>query len=512
VHKSFVRFRIIENEYRDSMVLMYVSAHLKKAAGVEQALAIMGTENNKKLLKTIGLWGPEAETAGPNDLIIAVKAANEGIFESALDQIEMILSNRIESKSKGEAIYYTIESGARALPKASIAVISVPGPFAAREARRALELGMNVFIFSDNVDVEEEVKLKRLAEKRGLLVMGPDCGTAIVNGTCLGFANAVQSGSIGIVGASGTGIQEICVLLDRAGLGISHAIGTGGRDLSAAVGAITTLRAIDMLEADPKTDQLIILSKLPEPQVAEAVLARISAGSKQTVVSFLTPDLPRGKNSVNTLEEAAMAAAAFAGKKIPLDSGEDESIEKEKALLAPGQRFIRGLYCGGSLCEEAMLVWQNMPGDVWSNVPLRADLKLVDPSKSYGHSAIDLGDDFFTASRPHPMIDPAGRCERLLSEAMDPETGVVVLDVVLGYGVHPNMAGELASAITEARTRSKKEGRHLAVVAYVCGTKADRQGLNDQEEKLRTAGAILAASNAGAARMAARIVGDGGRK
>src|SRR5580704_9603583 len=96
-------------------------------------------------------------------------------------------------------------------------------------------------IFSDNVPIAEEASLKHEARERGLMVMGPDCGTAIIGGVPLAFANAVPRGDIGIIGASGTGIQEVSTLIARAGRGVRHAIGTGGRDMHAEVGGLTTL-------------------------------------------------------------------------------------------------------------------------------------------------------------------------------------------------------------------------------------------------------------------------------
>ncbi len=530
---SVLRAWLRRHEYRDSMVLMYLSRELGQLPGVERAMAVMGTEANKGLLATVGLLAPEAEAAGPNDLVIALRAENEEGAARAADRIEELLAQRLAPEKPSEVFYRSLETAARALPGANLALISVPGRYAAREARRALDLGLHVFLFSDNVPLEAEIELKRLGRERGLLVMGPDCGTAIVGGVALGFANVVRRGPIGIVGASGTGIQEVCALLDRAGLGISHALGTGGRDLSAAVGGATTLQAIALLADDPATAVLVLISKFPSPEVAERVLERAAACRKPVVACLLGQ--PEGGQEgnlyrVGTLAEAAQLAADLAmqsdhaGEARPAATAREAAglftataadralAAAERAALAPDQCYVRGLFSGGSLCEEALVVWRDTLGPVWANAPLDPALRLLDPRQSREHTAVDLGDDFFTLGRPHPMLDPSARSERLLQEASDPSVAVVVLDVVLGYSAHPDMAGALAPAIAEARRRAEAAGRYLAVVARVCGTAGDPQGLTAQEEKLRAAGALLAPSNAAAAQLAALIAsGKGGK-
>ena len=512
-----VRAWLRRHEYRDSMILMYLSSQLEKLPGVERAMAIMGTEANKGLLATVDLLAPEVESAGPNDLVISMRATSEEAVAAAAARLDELLSRQLQATGASEATYRSLEGAVQGLPGANLAVISVPGRYAAREARKALDLGLHVLLFSDNMPVADEVELKRLGGERGLLVMGPDCGTAIVNGVALGFANVVRRGTVGIVGASGTGTQEVSVLIDRAGLGVSHALGTGGRDLSREVGAATTLQALDLLEDDPGTEVVVLVSKIPAPEVAAKVLARAEACRKPVVACLLGQQggATVGRvRVVGTLAEAAVAAVALAGGRgAPglAPAAESGAVAMaERAALAPGQRFVRGLFSGGSLCEEALVVWRDALGPVRSNVPLDAALRLSDPRRSEGHTAVDLGDDYFTAGRPHPMIDPATRVERLLAEAADPTVAVVVLDVVLGYGAHPDMAGALAPALLEARRRAEAAGRHLAVVAHVCGTGGDPQGLATQEEKLRAAGALLAGSNAAAARLAALIAGGKG--
>jgi FdrA protein len=509
---SIVKGRVLRHEYRDSMVLMYLSARMEKLPGVLKAVAIMGTDANKGLLASMNLSPPEAAEAGPSDLLVAVRGTDFESASRALARLEEMLARRVTAVDSGEIFCHSIEGAVQALPGANLALISVPGMYAAREARKALDLGLHVFLFSDHVSLEEEVALKRLARERGLLVMGPDCGTALIGGVAVGFANAVRRGRIGIVGASGTGIQEVSVLLHRAGLGVSHALGTGGRDLSAGVGAITTLQAVDLLEKERETDVLVILSKKPAPEVLSALRTRLKNCPKPVVACFLgqpglEPDPPL--HCVSTLAEAAQTAALAAGCSAgefgeePADLAFEAAGESRK--LRTDQRYVRGLFSGGSLCQEALLLWQDLLGPVESNVLLPPGKDLSDPGCSSRHTALDLGDDLFTAGRPHPMIDPAARRERLLQEADDPSVAVIVLDVVLGYGSHPDMAGALLPAIREARSRASAAGRYLPFVAHVVGTEEDPQNARAQEDQLRSAGIVVASTNADAARIAALI-------
>jgi succinyl-CoA synthetase alpha subunit len=366
---------------------------------------------------------------------------------------------------------------------------------------KALKSGLHVFLFSDNVSVEDEIELKSLAGRKGLLVMGPDCGTAIVDGVPLGFANAVRRGPIGLAAASGTGLQQVSCLVDRFGSGVSHALGTGGRDLDERVGGRTMLAAIDRLIADPATDVLVLISKPPAPSVAARVIDAVRGAPKPVVVNFLggEPEAVRaaGAYPASTFEAAARIATALArGDAPPDDDGAADAAEDPAlaalaadaaARLARGQAEVRGLFSGGSLAGEAKLMLRRLLG---------ADR----------HDRIlDLGDDEFTVGRPHPMIDPRLRTEQIAALADEPEVAVLLLDVVLGYGSHLDPAGALAPTIVETRRRAAAAGRHLAVVASVCGTEADPQGLGRQEQILAEAGVLLASSNARAARLAARI-------
>ena len=469
--------------YADSVALMRIARALGAAPGVIEASLMIGTESNKALLADSGLIAREGRAARPGDLIIAVKAKTTPRAEAVLRLAENLLfeNKKPNETSEGFATALAFGSALAALPGANLALISVPGEFAALEARRALERGLHVMVFSNNVPLEEEVALKDLAAQRGLLLMGPDCGTALIAGTPIAFANAVPRGDIGIVSASGTGLQEVSSLLARAGRGVSHGIGVGGRDLSARVAGRMTFAAMDALEADAATKSIILISKPPAPSVTAQVVARAARCRKPVVLCLLGAGkmkLPRNVTLVRTLEEAA-------GKR-----AEDKKIK----INSPGA--IRGLFCGGTLCAEAQIVLMDHGLKVASNVP-------VPGARATGaaHTLIDLGDDEFTRGRPHPMIEPELRNEHLVRALREKGVGVVLLDVVIGYGAHLDPAGLIADAV------GKFKGRKPVVIASVTGTEADPQVYSRQVKTLRAAGVIVAASNAAAARLVALAVG-----
>lgn len=469
--------RTVANAYRDSVALMQLSVKLRELPGVEEASMIMATEGNLALLREVGLLEGTV-AARPSDLLIVVRATTSAAAEAAIAQGEEVLraGAQVSAGAGPSAIApRSIDMALAEAPESNLALVSVPGEYAAAEAAKALARGLNVLLFSDNVPVEDEVRLKRAAAERGLLVMGPDCGTAIIDGVPLAFANVVRRGPVGCVAASGTGLQQVTTLVDRFGLGISQAIGTGGRDLSEAVGGVTMLAGLTRLAADRDTKVIVLVSKPPAPAVAEKVVAAAARARKPVIVNFLgTAAAARGRNVhfARTLEDAARAAVAIAQGRTP---------PKGAPLPRPARsaRRVCGLFSGGTFCYEAELV--------------------LGP----GHELIDLGDDKYTRGRPHPMIDHRLRNERIVAAANDPEVAVILLDVVLGYGAHPDPAGEMAGALRAARKRR----RRLALVASVCGTDADPQGRARQETALRAEGVILAPSNAAAVRLAARIVG-----
>lgn len=512
------RIIVRKDSYFDSVFLMLASSELKQRDGVEEAIVAMGTELNRDLLADMDLTSDAIAGAGPNDLIIAIRATDEATADAAAAQVDTILSRRADS---GDGERYRPGSLASALdrdPDADLVVISVPGAFAAREARRALKAGRHVMIFSDNVSEEQEVELKRLARERGLLVMGPDCGTAIINGKPLCFANVVPRGPVGVVSASGTGLQEVTSLLARFGSGVSQAIGTGGRDLkSEAVGGTTTLMAIEALAADPNTTVIAVISKPPHPAVAETVMTALAAAGKPAVVHLIgsKAETGAGVTAAASLEDTARIAAALAAGTRPasgagasvVEPSDIESLaEREVARIAPSQRFLRGYFTGGTLTDEAVFLLNDALGGIHSFDPADPAFKLADPQVSQGHTIVDLGEDVFTVGRPHPMIDPSTRTERMEREAGDESIACVLLDCVIGYGSAPDPAGALAPAIRAMREAAEKRGACLPVVASVTGTEGDPQSLSAQRRTLEDAGAVVMQSNYQAARLALAIM------
>ena len=501
--------RVFRNLYRDSVSLMQLSAKLGALAGVRQASAIMATAGNLDLLREAGLASAEVE-AGPNDLLVALEGEAKAL-EEALAAAEAELTRAPAAALEGGPRRIAPRSLEMALgeqPTANLALISTPGDYAAAEALKALRLGLNVMLFSDNVALEDEIALKRYAREHDLLVMGPDCGTAIIGGVPLGFANVVRRGDIGVIAASGTGLQQVTCLIDRWGKGISQAIGTGGHDLHEKVGGITMLQGLRALAADPATRVIVLISKPPHPEVAKRVLDAADRTGKPIVANFLgaDPETVRRPNvhPVRTLEDAARLAVALVDGDA---AAAMQQVERDPEVPPPAseRKYVRGLYSGGTFCYEALLLLTEALGPISSNTPLEPERMLADPWRSERHTVIDLGDDAFTRGRPHPMIDQTLRRERILQEAADPEVAVILFDVVLGYGAHPDPASELAATLEEARSRAAAAGHGLALVGSVCGTAGDPQDLPRQEALLRDAGVLLAQSNAQAARLAERI-------
>jgi FdrA protein len=506
---------VTRNRYVDSVMLMSIAAKAKEGTGAREVSAMMGTDANKELLNAAHLLDDTGRAAGAMDIIIAIEAQDSAAVQKSAAAVEEFLSRRPqESISAEEAPPRSIAGALMRLPGAKLLFISLPGAYARREADAALDRGLHVLIFSDNVPIEEEIALKTKARDLGLIIMGPDCGTAIIGGVALGFANVIPRGQVGIVGASGTGIQEVSCIIANMGHGITHAIGLGGRDLKEEVGGISMLQGIDALDADPATELIILISKPPAAAVARTVLDRATRCSKPVIVNFLKGDpAEAAKRTLRfspTLEGAAlMAVALLEGKKaVPALTARAIEAQAKKARknLRPGQKYIRGLFSGGTLCDEALLILRDTIGDCYSNIPLRPELKLKDSKTSEKHCLVDLGDDEFTRGRPHPMIDFTLRCARIVQEAADPETAVILLDVVLGYGAHPDPAGELVPAIRKAVTLATEHGRAVVVVASITGTEGDPQSRSRQKAALEAAGVLIAPTNAQAARLAAAIV------
>lgn len=511
-----VQVLIKPNTYFDSVSLMSLSTKANQVEGVEQAIIAMGTEMNKGVIRNVGLMTPEVEEAKTSDLMIVVKAATDELCENAFVSINELLTKKNTTSGKSEVKYSTISSAVQSIPEANLAVISVNGAYAAREAKKALENNLHVMLFSDNVSIEEEIELKKFAHEKGLLMMGPDCGTAILGNVGLAFANAVRKGEIGIVGASGTGSQEISVRVHDFGGGITQLIGTGGRDLSEEVGGIMMLDGIKALDEDEATKVIVLVSKPPAPSVEEKILAQISQCKKPVVVWFIGGDEEKitkaGGHFAKMSKEAALKAVLLAGadeSKINKRALNIPLIEEVRAKLTPEQKYIRGLFCGGTLCDEAMYAAMEKFDNVYSNIQKNADYLLKDISVSKEHTFIDFGDDEFTKGKPHPMIDPSTRIERFKQEAKDPSVGVIVMDFVLGFGSHEDPVGVMLPAIIEAKQLAEQEGRHLEILGYVLGTDLDYQNFDEQVEKLIAAGVTHASSSQNAGLLAREFVVKG---
>lgn len=510
-----IKTLIRPSEYHDSVSLMLVARELARLPGVSDAAVVMATEANKGILREAGLLTPEAEAASTNDLVIAINATAEAMAP-AMAEAEKLLQQKQAVTESVEFRPRTLRSAIRARPDANVAVISVAGRYAADQAWEALHQGLHVLLFSDNVSLADEIALKKYASENGLLLMGPGAGTAILNGVALGFANVIPPGPVGIVSAAGTGLQEVSTLLAKYGSGITQGIGTGGRDLSEEVGGKMMLAGLQALQQDPATQVILLVSKPPAESVARLVVEAAARGGKPTVICFLggPKEALAGRDNIYpaaTLEEAAIQAARLAGAS-PADTAlqaefDEAHLNELCSRLRPNQRYLRGLFSGGTLCYEAQVIWKElMPRPVYSNAPLSPAYKLPDSNRSQQDTAVDLGEEEFTVGRLHPMIDNELRIRRLLQEARDAEVAVIMLDVVLGYGAHPNPAAELAPAVRKARQLASEAGGELIVVASVTGTEQDPQRLSSQVEAMQLAGVLVCASNASAARLTASII------
>ncbi len=512
-----IKTHILKNTFKDSVYLMRLSGTVREFEGVIEAEVIVGTDHNKKFLRSGGLWTDEIESeAGANDLIIAVKAEDEDKADQAIQGTLDEMSKAVDRENLlGDFIPRTFETALQNLSGANLALLSIPGRYVRREADQVLDAGLHLMIFSDNVSLEDEVALKKKALEKDLLVMGPDCGTAIINGIPLAFANEVREGKIGIVAAAGTGLQEVSSLIHNFGEGISQGIGTGGRDIKADVGGITMLQGLKALLADKNTEVVVIISKPPDSEVTEKVLEAAAKSKKPVVVNFLGGDLEQvreaGCEPAGTLKEAAQKAVNLSRGK-DADSADSalkadsELVKKEKARFRDSQKYLRALYSGGTLAYELLVLLEGKVDSVYTNLGYKEVEKLADVYKSQDHTVIDFGEDEFTQGRLHPMIDPSLRNSRIVEEAKDPETAVIMLDLVLGYNAHHDPAGSALEAIKEARETAEKDGRQLSFVTTVCGTDEDVQNRGEQVAKLEEEGVLVFSSNAEAAVFTAELL------
>lgn len=485
--------------YLDSVALMRLSREIAGMPGVVEAALMMGTPANIAIMRNAGLLASDVSTQG-SDLVLAVKAENENAARFALDDALKALDKpKAQASGKSEWRPRSIASAVAATPAANIALISVPGEFAAAEARKALNRGLHVLMFSDNVSIADELSLKQLAREAGLLMMGPDCGTAVINGAPLAFANKLKRGKVGIIGASGTGTQEISCLVSEAGVGISHAIGVGGRDLKKDIGGITTLMAIDALDADPGTDHVVLISKPPHPDVARAVIARIARSPKTYTVCFIgaaSADLPGNARFAATLRQAA--ELALGGRTV----GAGFNAAAVAARLPHRQEAsrIEGLFAGGTLCAEAQVVLTAGGRKVASNAAIPGVVALDGHGSTGCDRMIDLGADEYTQGRPHPMIDPSVRDDALRAALINPDVAVILLDLVIGYGAHADPASHLAGVV------EKRAANAPVLIASVTGTELDHQVRSVQIRRLEDAGIVVAPSNEQACELALAVI------
>ncbi|WMM24508.1 acyl-CoA synthetase FdrA [Tissierella sp. MB52-C2] len=504
-----------KNEYYDSVTLMSLSSKVLEIEGVEETVVSMATKMNKELLANIGMSTDEVEKAGDNDLLIAIKATADEVYNKAFEFVQELLTSRNTKKKKGEVPSpKTIDAALEQMEDANFAVISVPGQHAAREARKALEKGLHVMLFSDNVTLEQEKELKELGREKGLLVMGPDCGTASINNIGLCFANEVRKGNIGIVGASGTGLQEVMVQIHRLGGGISQAIGTGGRDLKEEIGGIMMLEGLKALSRDKDTEIIVLVSKPPAKSVEKKILEEVKNIEKSVVICFIDGNKEEEKDLNNTsfvydLYEAARKAVELAGMNNEKDKIHSELLTRAKELkktLKPEQKYFRGLFCGGTLCAEALSILRGNFDSIKSNVAKNQNEKLEDIKIYSGNVLLDLGEDQFTVGKPHPMIEPTLRLDKIVKEAKDAEVGVILLDFELGYGSHDEPVGVTIKAIKEAKKVASDNGKNIIFVAYICGTDIDKQNYAKERSLLEQEGVIIAESNSEAANIVIEIL------
>lgn len=499
------------------MVLMQVNHAISGMPGVIRAGILMASEMNKKLMAAIGFAGESIDAAQAGDMMIGIEAESRECLDNAMNALNERLAERKGARSASRSRHFgSLPAARRARPDANLAVISIPGPYVAREAHKALDAGLHCFLFSDNVSRDDELALKKRAAELDLLVMGPDCGTAIIDGTALGFANRVPRGSVGVIGASGTGIQEFTVLLDRlAGQGVTQAIGLGGRDLSPEIGGLGALKSFRLLAGDPATECIAFISKPPSPEVVKVVRDAARKTGKPVVFCLLEPERKKGGQSegvpvVYSLEAAAVKVLEIIGVKpkpgmLPPPEEFHRIGRKRAAKLRPEQKSVCGVFSGGSLCLEVMAYLVPRLDRCYSNIGMPGALSVEEFTGS-GNRFWDMGEDEFTQGRVHPMIDPGLAADYIVREAERPDVAAVMLDIVIGYGANPDPAAIFAAAVEKARDAAAKQNRTVHFLAHVCGTEGDPQKLSEQERRMTEAGAHVCDTNLQMAKIAAAIV------
>ena len=481
------------NTYIDSMSLMALSTKVNQLPLVEKAMIGMGTDMNKQVIEDVGLMTPSIENAGRSDLIIVFKVANEDDIQTVISDIDTLQNSKIEDSASEKKPYYSLAKALKSVVGSNLVLFSIPGQYVFSEAEEALNNDKHVMIFSDNVSIEEEVALKKLAVEKGLLMMGPDCGTAIINGTGLCFANKVNRGDIGIIAASGTGSQEVSVQIDRLEGGISQLIGVGGRDLSGDVDGLMMRHAMQLLNDDPMTKVIVLISKPPARAVEIKIIAEAKTLNKPVVICFIgaTENSVSGNVTIvsNTLLAATKATELLKSSMITLPEPQiDLSAHLKK--LAPTQKNLRGLFAGGTVCDEVFYTLKDNIA-VTSNVAGPLDSRHQFGESFSGNVLIDFGDDDYTQGRAHPMIDSTFRSQAILDQADDPSVAIIALDFELGFGANEDPVGSMLPQIMKAQSIAEKNGRHLIFIAYLLGTDNDYQDKKAQHDALESAGVIV---------------------
>ena len=519
--KTIIKGLIKKGEYYDSVSLMQVARKLRELPGIVDSAVVMGSGENKAILESAGLLINQFQSANDNDLLIAIAVKDTNSADKAIAEIDSLLKSlkTIDENSASNIKPRTIAEAQKIIPDSNLALISIAGKYAGDEAMKALKNGLHVMMFSDNVPLEKEIELKKYAASKGLLMMGPDCGTAIINGVPLGFANAVKRGQIGIVAASGTGLQEASCIIANESEGISQAIGTGGRDISEPVGGIMFIEAIKALADDSDTKVLLLISKPPHPKVLSKIGTTLKNIAKPVVAVFLGADIEQLNShdiiATPSLEQGALAAVALTrngnlsdiNKHIAdRDSDLIKIAKSETSKFNHQQKYMRGLFSGGTFCYEAQVLLSEIITGVYSNAPWGDNHQLKSALLSEKHTLIDLGADEFTVGRLHPMIDYSLRNKRIIQEANDPETAVILLDLVLGYGVIENPLDEIVPAIKETQTIAKDNSRHLPIICSVTGTDSDPQNRKAIIQGLKDIDVMVMESNAATCKLAGFII------
>lgn len=502
---------VYKNKYIDSLETLYTTSVVTDIEGVDTAYVAMATQANKGIMKELELYDDEIKAAKDSDLVIAIRAESQEVYEKAIQAINRS-SSAGPAEDDAEIAYASIASSAEDHPEANICSIAVPGEYALEEVRKAMNAGLHCIVFSNNVPLEDERKMKELALEKGLLCMGPDCGVANINGIAFVLASINNRGPFGICGASGCGIQHVGAMLHEAGSGISQAIGTGGNDLKEPVGGISMLMGIDALENDPETKYIIVISRKPADDILRKLLGRIEKCDKPVVAFFMGTEKEEVEKTgaiwAANLDDCGQKALELIGIDFKLASDEDITEIAKKAIIGMNseQKYVRGAFNGGTYCDEAMRAMQDKIGGIYSNCPVTQELMLKDSHLSVKNTVIDYGEEEFTLGRPHPIIDPTVRKPAILREANDPETAVILLDFILTPPGHMDPAGFVIDDIKEAQKIAESRGGKIAFVASVLGTNADFQDVKKQEEKLRSVGVLVCETNYRAGLLAGEII------